>query len=790
MAGIKIDHLPPVVTPALTDVFPIDQGAVTYQESVSQVLSLFQANGQPLTRTNDTNVTMTLGGSPNTALLNATSMTLGWSGQLSATRGGTGIGTYALGDTLYSSAANTLSKLSGNITSGIQYLSQTGTGAVSAAPAWSTISGGDITGAALSKTDDTNVTMTLGGTPTTALLRAASMTLGWTGQLSVARGGTGLAALTAHYIPIGNGTSALTLLAPSATSGIPLISQGAAADPAYGTAVVAGGGTGIATTTPYSVICAGTTATGPFQSLASLGNAGEQLTSNGAGALPTWQSGTTSPLTTKGDLYTFSTVNARLAVGTINGQILQVNSGAATGLAWSTATYPSTALNAARILRSDGTNYVDTTSTFADTYAASGFLYANGANNVAGLATANNGVPVTSNTGVPSILAGPAATGRVLTSNAAAAPSWSTSTFPSVGGAAGNVLISDGTNYIASTSLWPNTVGTAGKILRSDGTTNAYTTSTFADTYAANSILYASSANTVAALATSAAAVLTTVASVPTWAAQLSLALGGLNASLTASNGGIFYSTASAGAILSGTATAGLALLSGASTTPTWSTSKPITQVVVQVFAATGTYTPTTGMVYCEVEGVGGGGGSGGTSGVAGSQYSSGAGGGGAYSKGTFTAAAIGASKAVAIGAAGSAGAGANGAGGNGGTTTFGSTLLTAPGGSGGGGGATAVGGAGGTAGTGTTLALPGTHGGNSIVNGLAASNVFPCSLGGSSMWGQGGVNTTTNGTSTGNPGTGYGAGASGCNTYNTGADFAGGAGTIGYLIVKEYLSV
>lgn len=48
-------------------------------------------------------------------------------------------------------------------------------------------------GAALTKTDDTNVTLTLGGTPTTALLTAASLTLGWTGQLSVARGGTGQA---------------------------------------------------------------------------------------------------------------------------------------------------------------------------------------------------------------------------------------------------------------------------------------------------------------------------------------------------------------------------------------------------------------------------------------------------------------------------------------------------------------------------------------------------------------------------------------------------------------------
>ena len=62
------------------------------------------------------------------------------------------------------------------------------------------------------------------------------------------------------------------------------------------------------------------------------------------------------------------------------------------------------------------------------------------------------------------------------------------------------------------------------------------------------------------------------------------LANGGTNADLTASNGGIFYSTASAGAILSGTATANQALLSGASTTPAWSTATyPATTTINQI---------------------------------------------------------------------------------------------------------------------------------------------------------------------------------------------------------------
>jgi hypothetical protein len=52
----------------------------------------------------------------------------------------------------------------------------------------------------------------------------------------------------------------------------------------------------------------------------------------------------------------------------------------------------------------------------------------------------------------------------------------------------------------------------------------------------------------------------------------LALANGGTAANLTASNGGVFYSTASAGAILAGTATARQMLQSGTSAAPAWST--------------------------------------------------------------------------------------------------------------------------------------------------------------------------------------------------------------------------
>lgn len=114
-------------------------------------------------------------------------------GPLGATKGGTGFSSYATGDLLYATSSTTLAKLAAG-TSG--YWLKAGT-----APAWQAP-------AALTKTDDTNVTLTLGGSSSTALLNPASLTLGWSGQLSVSRGGTGVGTLTG--LALGNGTSAFS----------------------------------------------------------------------------------------------------------------------------------------------------------------------------------------------------------------------------------------------------------------------------------------------------------------------------------------------------------------------------------------------------------------------------------------------------------------------------------------------------------------------------------------------------------------------------------------------------
>ena len=65
-----------------------------------------------------------------------------------------------------------------------------------------------------------------------------------------------------------------------------------------------------------------------------IGSSGQVLTV--AAGVPSWATPTASPLTTKGDIFTFSTLGARLPVGT-NNYVLTADSAEATGLKWAAA---------------------------------------------------------------------------------------------------------------------------------------------------------------------------------------------------------------------------------------------------------------------------------------------------------------------------------------------------------------------------------------------------------------------------------------------------------------------
>lgn len=100
-------------------------------------------------------------------------------------------------------------------------------------------------------------------------------------------------------------------------------------------------------------------------------------------------------------VYSNASTLALLASTATVGKILQSGSHAAPS--WSTPTYPSLSGSAGKLIRADGTNNVYSTSTFADTYTINNILFASAGNTVTGLATANNGVLITSSGGVPSV---------------------------------------------------------------------------------------------------------------------------------------------------------------------------------------------------------------------------------------------------------------------------------------------------------------------------------------------------------------------------------------------------
>ncbi len=150
-------------------------------------------------------------------------------------------------------------------------------GSTAGAPAAATLTAGSgitITNASnsitIAVTAGTTVVETLTGNTGGAISPTSGNinTLG-TGSITIVGSGstltTQLTGLTNHNVLVGAGTATITNLAPSATSGVPLISQGSAADPIFGTAVVAGGGTGSTSFNINGAVYSNTTTTGALQ---------------------------------------------------------------------------------------------------------------------------------------------------------------------------------------------------------------------------------------------------------------------------------------------------------------------------------------------------------------------------------------------------------------------------------------------------------------------------------------------------------------------------------------------
>ena len=179
----------------------------------------------------------------------------------------------------------------------------------------------------------------------------------------------------------------------------------------------------------------------------------------------------TNPLTTIGDIIyaTTTATNAtpgRLAAGA-SGTVLQ-GAGAATLPAYSAWTMAAPGASSTNRLASNGTNWVALASdTIGLGTAFSGKISTGGVANISGGTL--GAIPYQSGASATTILAATATANKLLCSGASAAPTWSTPTFPNASATANKIIISDGTNWVASTPTYA-APGSANNMMKSDGT--------------------------------------------------------------------------------------------------------------------------------------------------------------------------------------------------------------------------------------------------------------------------------------------------------------------------------
>ena len=129
-----------------------------------------------------------------------------------------------LGDIVYGSGTNAATRLAGNTTATKNFLSQTGTGSVSAAPSWSTVSKSDV---GLGSVENTALSTWAGTSSITTLGTIATGTWSAT-NIALNKGGTA-ASLTAVNGGIVYSSASAMAITAAGTSNQVLISNGAAA---------------------------------------------------------------------------------------------------------------------------------------------------------------------------------------------------------------------------------------------------------------------------------------------------------------------------------------------------------------------------------------------------------------------------------------------------------------------------------------------------------------------------------------------------------------------------------
>lgn len=240
-----------------------------------------------------------------------------------------------LGDLVYGSGTNTATRLAGNTTTTKQFLSQTGTGTISAIPSWSTVSKSDV---GLGSVENTALSTWAGSTNITTLGTIATGTWSAT-TIGTTKGGTGLTAIgTANQVlGVNSGATALEYKTLTAGSNVSIT---------HGVGTVTIAATGTVTSVGLSLPAIFTVTNSPVTSSGTLTGTLATQTANlvfagpttGVAATPTFRSLVAADLPTITSLGTVTTGtwNASiigLAYGGTNANITAVNG----AVAYSTA---------------------------------------------------------------------------------------------------------------------------------------------------------------------------------------------------------------------------------------------------------------------------------------------------------------------------------------------------------------------------------------------------------------------------------------------------------------------